>query len=238
MHCAICKGTSQCFRCIIKELQLKVSQQEVELRYWKGESCKLLCCSKDYRTFYEISHNFLPLNYIGDSSEYRLLTITFDPKKFGLFNVRTDEQNYILKQLMKLIKAQQIKSLSGCFEYQKNGTTHAHLIVRVGCSNSDIENALRPYFTDDLKNKFAIKCEDPKNMKNVENYLQKESNEYYRYDNAASIDLDYMMYEQNTQPIKPILPTHNIIKVLEQEIINIRQRIEKYKKSLYVPAQE
>ncbi|WP_445780472.1 hypothetical protein, partial [Shewanella sp.] len=105
MHCAICSGSSLCFKCQIKELKSIVESQAIELRHWKGESCKLLQCKKDYRNFFEISANCLLPNYIGENTEYKFITITFDPSKFGLYNNRQDEQNYILKHLLKIIKA-------------------------------------------------------------------------------------------------------------------------------------
>lgn len=97
MPCAICDRFLSCFKCQIKTLKEKISIQDIELRYWKGESCKLLSLNKDYRQYYEVSLQYLPLSYIGDSLEYKFLTITFDPKKFGQFNLHSDEQNYIFK---------------------------------------------------------------------------------------------------------------------------------------------
>lgn len=239
MHCAICSGSSSCFSCQIKELKSIIESQAIELRYWKGESCKLLQCKKDYRTFFEISTNFLPLNYIGETSDYKFITITFDPKKFGLYNVRSDEQNYILKQLLKLIKANKVKTLAGCFEYQKNGTTHAHLLARVTCSNTDIEDYLRPKFTDDPKNKYAIKCEDPNSFKNIENYLQKESVEYYRYDASASIDLDYMTIEEPQKKDKPTsCHFQKMIQYTESEIKRLQMNLLKYNNILYRTTQK
>lgn len=233
--CAVCVNTSPCFRCEIKSLKKLVEQQSIELRYWKGESSKLLQLKKDYRTFFETSNNFQNLSYVGDNIDYKFLTITFDPKKFGLYNVNSDEQNYILKQLLRLIKAGKIKSLSGCFEYQKNGTTHAHLICRISTNNKDIEDTLKPYFTDDPKNKYAIKCEDPNSIANITKYITKESTEYYRYDTSLPLDIDPINYEE-PQKEKQENSSNDLtikkIKILEQEIKNIQSRIDQYKKNL------
>jgi len=233
MPCAICDRTLSCFKCQIKTLKEKLALQDVELRYWKGESCKLLSLKKDYRQFFEISMQYLPLSYIGNSIDYKFLTITFDPKKFGQFNLHSDEQNYIFKQLYKLIKAKLITSLAGCFELQKNGTTHAHLICRTTVSNEEINTALRLAFTDDPKNKCAIRCEDPKNMENVTNYLKKESNDFYRYDLTGALDYEPQAYEQ---PISEEKPKHShlqsTILYLEKEIISHRKALEKYYKIL------
>lgn len=229
MPCAICDRSLSCFKCQIKTLKEKISIQDIELRYWKGESCKLLSLNKDYRQYYEVSLQYLPLSYIGDSLEYKFLTITFDPKKFGQFNLHSDEQNYIFKQLYKLIKANLITSLSGCFELQKNGTTHAHMICRTTASNDEINTALVLSFSDDPKNKYAIKCEDPRSMNNITTYMQKEAQDYYRYDPTGAIDYDLLPFEQ---PITQEKPKHchlqNTINILEQEIISHRKAINKY----------
>jgi len=239
MHCAICSGSSSCFSCQIKELKSIIQQQAIELRHWKGESCKLLQCKKDYRLFFEISSNFLRPNYIGENTEYKFITITFDPKKFGLFNVKSDEQNYILKQLLKCIKANQIKSLAGCFEYQKNGTTHAHLIARVTCSNTTLEDTLKMKFTDDTKNKYAVKVEDPNSFKNIENYLQKESIEFFRYDIAASLDLEYATVDDLPKKEKPQqCHIQKVIQYLESEIKQHQRTIQKYNDILYRTTQK
>uniref|UniRef100_UPI0040478851 hypothetical protein n=1 Tax=Flavobacterium sp. TaxID=239 RepID=UPI0040478851 len=239
MHCAICSGSSSCFSCQIKELKSVVQSQAIELRYWKGESCKLLQCKKDYNTFFETSTQLLLPNYIGENTEYKFITITYDPRKFGQFNNKSDEQNYILKQLLRLIKANHIKSLAGCFEYQKNGTTHAHLIARVTCCNTDIENYLRPKFTDDPRNNKAVKCEDPRSFNNIENYLKKESTEYFRYDTAASIDLDYQSIEDLPKKEKPQqCHFQKSIQYMESEIKRYQETIKKYNNILYRTAQK
>ncbi len=120
--------------------------------------------------------------------DYQFLTITFDPNKFGYFNMREDEQNYIFYKLKLSIKDQLITQLTGCFEYQKRtGTTHAHMIIRTDKTPSEIEDYFRPHFTNDKKNKYAIKSYYLEQEK-CEAYLQKESMEYYKYDLVHGLD--------------------------------------------------
>lgn len=179
--CAICKGTSQCYKCQVIDLIKKNSQLSKELAYFKKQPNKALSLKKDYSSVFETDTKYLPIKYIGDKSEYRFLTLTFDPSKFGLYNLHQYEQNYIFYTIYRLIKKNQIKQLTGCFEYQQNGSTHAHLIIRSDLPDHEVETLLRPYYTDNERNKYAVKCL-PAKFPNVEDYIMKESNEFYRYD--------------------------------------------------------
>lgn len=180
-HCVVCKHSSQCYKCQIKDLKSTIEKLTYELSYLRKGSNSLLVLKDDYSKHFETDNKFLPINYYGEMSDYQFLTITFDPQKFGLFNQPKDEQNYIFKYLTKSINKGFIKQLTGCFEYQKNGTTHAHIIIHTNYKPKEIEDHFRPSFTDDLKNRYAIKCY-PLQKEKCEAYLQKESTEYYRYD--------------------------------------------------------
>lgn len=103
------------------------------------------------------------------------------------------------------------------------------MICRTIASNDEINTALVLSFSDDPKNKYAIKCEDPRSMNNITTYMQKEAQDYYRYDPTGAIDYDLLPFEQ---PITQEKPKHchlqNIINILEQEIISHRKAINKY----------
>lgn len=190
--CVVCKGGSQCNKCIIKDLKKRIEILNYELRYLRKDSNPLLK-NKDYTTHFELDNKFLALRYYGSLTEYQFLTITFDPNKFGLFNQPKDEQNYIFRVLYKCLHYDDgeyrspITQLTGCFEYQKNGTTHAHIIIRTAYTPKQIEDFLRPQFTDDVKNKCAIKSYLLQKEK-CEDYLIKESTEYFRYDKTNGLD--------------------------------------------------
>jgi len=181
MPCAICHLTTKCFKCQINDLQRIIEIQNYELEYLRKDSNAQLILKDDYTQHFEIDNKFLPIKYYGEMIDYAFLTITFDPNKFGIFNQRVDEQNYIFRTLHKSIKKEYIKQLTGCFEYQKNGTTHAHIIIKTEYNDSKIEDFFRPFYTDDPKNKYAIKCYRLQKEK-CETYLQKESTEFFRYD--------------------------------------------------------
>lgn len=188
ISCVVCKGSSQCSRCEIKQLKNIIEKQNYELSYLRKGSNPQLVLKDDYSKYFEIDNKFLPIKYYGEMTDYGFLTITFDPKRFGLFNSPAAEKNYIFKQLINSINNNNILQLTGCFEYQKNGTTHAHLIIKTHYNSKQIEDLFTPHFTDDPKNKYAIKCY-PLQKEKCEAYLQKESTEYYRYDKHLN-DLD------------------------------------------------
>jgi len=196
--CAICYGMSPCFKCQLRHLKEENEQLKNKLHFFTRETNKLLKLKRDYTNEFLLGHEYLPIVFsYSDLRHYRFLTITFDPKKFGQYNDNSLERNYIFKTIRKAIDDQLIEQVTGCFEYQKNGTTHAHMIISTQRADDVIEDFFRPYYTDDKRNKYAIKCL-PAKFPNVENYIKKESNEFYRYDPIA----DYGVNDE--PPIQPV----------------------------------
>lgn len=218
--CVICSGSSPCFQCQIDKLTTIVELQKQELKYLRKESNKHLLLEKDYSKYFETDNRYLPLNLYGKHTDYHFLTLTFDPAKFGLFNNPCDEKNFIFATLYKARKW--IRHLTGCFEYQKNGTTHAHLLLSLlqtpnsPSSDKDIEDWFRKFYTDNPKNKYAIKCY-PAKFPTVEDYIKKESTEYYRYDPSNGLDdVPIMPSVEADQPIKIVKPDHSkALKLIE-----------------------
>jgi len=186
--CVVCKDMSQCSRCQIKDLQKQVETLSYALSYFQKESNQQLRLVKDYSTNFELDNKFLPIKFYGEMSTYQFTTITFDPNKFGLFNQPSDEKNYIFKSIYKAIKDKYISQVCGCFELQKkSGTIHAHFICKTDNTCKEIEDRCRSDFTDDPRNKFAIKSY-PLQKDRCIDYLKKESLEFYRYDLVTGLD--------------------------------------------------
>lgn len=199
-----------------------------ELKYHKKETCKLLRLNRNFFELFDIENTYLPIGYIGDINEYRFLTITFDPEKFGLYNNKTEEQNYILATLYRLILNNEIKQLTGSFEYQKNGTTHAHIIIRTTRGDKEIEDFLRPFYTDRENNKYAIKCL-PAKFPSVEDYIQKESTEYFRYDMNKGL-YDEVVYETKVEAkkIDNRDKYQKLVDAYKKEVSTLNNLIKKY----------
>lgn len=229
IHCVVCKQATQCYKCQIKDLKLQVEKLTYELSYLRKGSNKQLIKEIDFSKHFETDNKFLPINYYGQMSDYQFLTITFDPQKFGLFNQPSDEQNYIFQKLWQsthtaiIPRSCYITQLTGCFEYQKNGTTHAHIIIRTEYKPKEIEDYFRPFFTDDPKNKYAIKCY-PLQKAKCEAYLQKESTEYYRYDKSFNDLEDVEPYNDSKSKISATLQDINKIVSLLVESHKVEQQ--------------
>lgn len=232
--CVICRGGSPCFKCQLTILQKENTRLNLELKYWRNESSPVLVLKKDYSKNFHLTTVYQPIVYNPvDLTPYRFLTITFDPKKFGQYNNNNDERNYIFYTLDKSIRDCLINRLTGCFEYQVNGTTHAHILITTDKTDKQVEQYFRPYYTDDKRNIYAIKCV-PAKFPNVETYIKKESNEYYRYDPHADygiddgIDVPPISAPPKEQPIidkdKRILVYRNEIKNLERLIATLEGR--------------
>ena len=84
------------------------------------------------------------------------VTITFDPNLFGEDNNEEDEMNYILNELMQLIKMKYTNAFYGCFEFQNKGAIHAHVAMSVLFSYKEIYKYLKSRFTVNKMNRNAI----------------------------------------------------------------------------------
>lgn len=109
-------------------------------------------------------------------SYLKFITITFDPDKFGSVNEDIREKEYILSVLYRL--KSYYTFIYGCFEYHKSGTVHSHLIMHTSVAN--MKQMLRPYFTNNPKNKIVIDV-GPAKMPQSITYINKESKDFYYY---------------------------------------------------------
>jgi len=196
--CVVCQDFLPCQKCQIKSLKKENNDLKTQLQYYKRTPHSLLLdATKSKYLFMDVGDYGSPPHF-RDSTEFKgfpdyiyynpnkfkFLTITFDPSKFGLFNPEESEKDYILYVLFQLFQKYHIYTdIIGCFEYQKNGSIHAHAILKTHLSTVEMDDYLRSHFTDiDKKKKqYAVKTERIKNYDNVVNYLQKESNHYFQH---------------------------------------------------------
>lgn len=102
------------------------------------------------------------------------ITITFDPQKFGVENDSSEERLYILHKLELAMEKCYIFQYYGCFEYQNNGTIHAHLVADItNRSHHDIRKFLKPYFTNQPRNVHAVDVQYVKSMSKTIDYINK-----------------------------------------------------------------
>jgi len=108
------------------------------------------------QAYYAWIHPNFQKYYEINNPDYQLITITFDPSLFGEYNDPESEKQYILHELMKCIDKGYFNSFVGCFEYQENGTIHAHLAAHLAINWREIYKYLKSRFTANPKNIYAI----------------------------------------------------------------------------------
>lgn len=241
--CVICADSSPCFKCQISKLTKQNFFLKQRLQSYEREVIPILNLDRDYRKYFTISNKFIAVKVLDNMlSSYKFLTITFDPTKFGHFNNIEAEKNYILYTLRMLTKTNVITQLSGCFEFQKNGTTHAHVLIRTSSENKKIEELLRPHYTDNKRNVRAIQCV-PARFPTCIQYMKKESDDYFALNEAEGLDVDIVdatEVQSTESKIEVDDDKNNVsavakrIKLYEQEILKYRQLIEKEKPKLVV----
>ncbi len=148
--------------------------------------------------------------------------------------------NYIFRSLYNAINQSIITQLIGCFEYQKNGSIHAHAIIKSKLTTQEIDAYFAPQFTDIIKKQYAIKTEIIRNLTNVENYLKKESNSFYRYDKSIKNTLKEIptstIEEQSINPLETKLTKAKRKKfLLEFELKELNNIIQSTMKILSPP---
>lgn len=168
--------------------------------------------------FFRYSHSLKELEQIPNKL-YSFTTITFDPSKFGYFNMADDEQLYILNTLKQLIQENIIEEVTGCFEYHKSGQTHAHMHIRSEYTFQYIDEVLSPYFTDNKKNKVAVKSY-PAKFQRDEEYMTKESTEYFSYKSDIDKGVIHSPLVQANSKIEVIKP-----KKIDEETLNREKRL-------------
>lgn len=182
--CAICHQSTQCYKCEIFDLKLKVRQLQSELsRYYTSDVEKLNLTYKDKQLFADCTTIRTPVpivyDYKDELSTSHFVTITFDPARFGMQPFDDERKDYILHKLTNLISKQLIKKCYGSFERHKNGIIHSHLIINAQQEDvKKIKQQLKSYFTDNPYNKIVIDI-GPAKYPQAKDYIDKESDDYY-----------------------------------------------------------
>lgn len=216
IQCPACYSSdyNPCYKCQIAQLKKDNHQLKVQLQYYTKSIPEILTINSDYKKHFDTSTFFLDFKNPINKSDYKFITITLDPSKFGLFNQDEPQMNYIFRSLYNAINKSIITQLIGCFEYQKNGSIHAHAIIKSKLTTQEIDAYFAPQFTDITKKQFAIKTEIIRNLTNVENYLKKESNSFYRYDKSI----------KNTLKEIPTSTIENTVNPLEIKLTKAKRK--------------
>ncbi|WP_445769537.1 hypothetical protein [Rheinheimera sp.] len=242
IQCPACYSSdyNPCYKCQIAQLKKDNHQLKVQLQYYTKSIPEILTINSDYKKHFDTSTFFLDFKNPINKSDYKFITITLDPSKFGLFNQDEPQMNYIFRSLYNAINQSIITQLIGCFEYQKNGSIHAHAIIKSKLTTQEIDAYFAPQFTDIIKKQYAIKTEIIRNLQNVENYLKKESNSFYRYDKSIKNTLKEIptstIEEQSINPLETKLTKAKRKKfLLEFELKELNNIIQSTMKILSPP---
>lgn len=105
------------------------------------------------------------------TADWRFVTLTFDPARFGVDNDPAHEALYILKVLTNGIKEEYIFQLYGCFERQRSGVVHSHCLIKTG-DEIKLLRYLKRNFTNNPRNNKAVDAPPAKHPQALE-YINK-----------------------------------------------------------------
>lgn len=185
------------------ELELiKNSKLEKEIKLLKQEdSCykllKDITCNNIIEL--ELPQRHPCLFYLNPEEPVKMVTVTFDPKKFPNLTNRTAQRAYIRESLEELSKKiigpdYRLRNLYGCYEIHETGVVHSHFIT--DSITLETLNKLQMYFTDNKHNLRAIHCCD-KSYREARDYINKKETKdknclknYYIFDKNNNPDFD------------------------------------------------
>lgn len=182
VNCPVCIGSSQCYKCQIKQLNNTIRELRKKLEvYDEHILADHLLIPPDNANF-RVKQSNKPLDnlYPIEQSQietYYFVTLTFDPAKFGTHRLDQHRKDYILHQLMILYDKELIKNFYGCFEHHDSGIIHAHVIIKT-YNPSEVYQLLQVKFTDNNRNKRAVQLV-PAKIPNAIKYINKESSNYF-----------------------------------------------------------
>lgn len=193
-NCLICNGkySHECIFCEYNKLKKENEILKEEI-YRFQHPLTPLKVPKDFyinleNDIQDQPHSFKKDDFLVESSYF--LTITFDPRKFGVDNDSDEERKYILYIIKKYIYY--ISNYYGCFEYHKNGAIHAHLIITLFSKYvyHDLRKKLKKEFTNDCYNKHAVDLQPIKNIEDVLQYINKPQSGKLYYTKSLINHLD------------------------------------------------
>lgn len=169
LKCVVCQNESEIKKLneTIIQLTLKLQQYNHEEIYISSNKKQLIVehFNQSNKPIYDESYNI---------TDYKFVTLTFDPKKYGFMQTETNQKNLMLSVLVDYEY-----EMYGSFEYHKNGNLHCHFIVK--CTEEEIKKMkkeIRHIFTDNPRNREFMDIGVAKD-KTAIRYINKESNSYF-----------------------------------------------------------
>lgn len=200
-NCVVCAGSVQCLKCENFELKAQIRALRQEILKYNMDKSEVFQVSRHaeieiYSKVLRYQHPIEAFNLPTDDSiiKWRFLTLTFDPLKFGIQPFEQDRKAYILYKLLRSVRKNIIDDFYGCFEYHESGLIHAHMVINTDYNDKFIEDYFQPEFTDNRRNKRAVKCLPAKTT--VLDYIHKVNTPDKRSD-------DFFKLKKNISPLDP-----------------------------------
>jgi len=200
--CAMCSEKKD-YKSLYEELLIKQEyQNEMMVEFMKSDSCNDFIEDKEWKT--AIKHLHQPYDskivhfiFYPNPPEYpfcKMITLTFDPKKFKRLINRNAQRAYMEQTLNELINKDTIEELYGCYELHENGNVHVHFLT-TQVWQYDVLDFLKYKFTDKKDNIHAVHCCD-KNFYEAVAYINKPETK------DKNCDYNFFVWQKNSRNFK------------------------------------
>ena len=199
--CAMCSEKKD-YKTLYEELLERYNNQcEVMVEFMKSDTCNEFLIEKERKVAIKHLHqkyNEDIINFIFDygANAYpfcKMVTLTFDPKKFKRLINRNAQRAYMEQVLNDLIDRDSIEELYGCYELHENGNVHVHFLTKY----IDLFELqfLKKQFTDKIDNIHAVHCCD-KNFYEGVAYINKPETK------DKNCEYNFFVWQKNSRNYK------------------------------------
>jgi len=196
--CSMCEDNKPCYKCLARIYYNENFRLRQQISDLKNEPCECLEVSPD-KYMYNMKYfkqSYTPMKTVFektsklknfDITNLYFVTVTFDPKRFGVMAHPEQEKMYILNAIRECSKKvfyenENHSDIYGCFEQHKNGRIHAHYLIYLYTNSRYYiyKNEITSKFTSNPSNKVAVKVV-PAIVPNVIYYINKETTGFFKH---------------------------------------------------------
>jgi len=155
--CNYCEQPIIDYKALYENLLEKVDYYKEEIRdLYLKDSCHRYLIEDTVNKPWNLIHTINPITDPFYTEICKMVTLTFDPRKFPVLFDTKAQRLYIAESLNEFISTFNIAHLYGCYELHENGVVHSHFIIP---NISEFElKFLRLKFTNNEKNEHAVHC--------------------------------------------------------------------------------
>lgn len=202
--CAFCDEKVD-YKSLSEELQDKIDRLEyrIEQMHLK-DTCYNIIYEKQEWDNKKYNHKFIKMEKPDAMPFYteicKMITLTFDPRKFPVLFDRNAQRDYIQHVIRDYVELYNNGPIYGCYELHETGVVHSHFIIP-NISNHEIDY-LKKQFTNKQDNDKAVHVCEKEIAKAIKYINKPETKDKNNWQNFYYCDIELILKKTLVKPIK------------------------------------